>query len=118
MNLAKYFKDKNYTGISLTCCYEISAPINADIADKVYGYALNKNLSVAQVKEQIKIAKGLLPSDVIETTEESKAPELLPPEDMNRFKEQVLLDIEGLAQYDAIRVLKACITDVKNKSII
>ena len=118
MNLAKYFKDKSYTGISLTCCYEISAPINADVADQVYGYALNKNLSVAQVKEQIQIAKGYLLSYVIETTEESKAPELLPPEDMNRFKEQILLDIEGLAQHDAIRVLKACMTEVKNKSII
>ena len=118
MNFAEYFKDKSYTGISLTCCYEISAPINADVADQVYDYALNKKLSVAQVKEKIQIAKGLLPSNVNETTEESKAPELLPPEDMNRFKEQILLDIEGLAQHDAIRVLKACMTEVKNKSII
>jgi hypothetical protein len=36
MNFASYFKDKNREGISLTAAYEISAPINADVADKVY----------------------------------------------------------------------------------
>jgi hypothetical protein len=35
MNFANYFKDKDSTGITLTACYEISAPINADIADKL-----------------------------------------------------------------------------------
>ena len=35
MNLARFFNVREIIGISLTACYEISAPINADIADKV-----------------------------------------------------------------------------------
>ena len=42
MNFAKYFKDKDRTGISLTAAYEISAPTNEEVADKIYEYALNK----------------------------------------------------------------------------
>lgn len=53
MNLARYFKDKEMTGISITAAYEISAPINEAIADKVYEYAKGKNLKVAEVKQKI-----------------------------------------------------------------
>ena len=105
MNLAGYFKDKDTTGISLSACYEISAPINADIADKVYQAALNKNLSVAQIKAEIATAKGLLPESV---NEGSGKPELMPLGDISRFMDQVLAEIGELPVNDAIRVLDEC----------
>lgn len=58
MNFARYFKDKDMTGISITAAYEISSPQNAEIADEIYSYALLKNLPVAEVKRQIAIKKG------------------------------------------------------------
>jgi hypothetical protein len=113
MNFAGYFKDKSTIGISLSACYEISAPINADIADKVYQAALNKNLSVAQIKAEIAKAKGLLPESV---NEGSGEPELMPLEDISRFMEQVLAEIGELPVNDAIRVLKECEKQLKKNS--
>ena len=103
-------KDKNREGISLTACYEISAPINADVADKVYQAALGKNLSVAQIKVEIAKAKGLLPESVNESSSE---PELMPPEDLETFKQVVLLDIKELSLHNALAVLKDCIKEIK-----
>jgi hypothetical protein len=113
MNFANYFKDRDRTGITITACYEISAPINADIADKVYQVALNKNLSVAQIKAEIAKAKGLLPESV---NEGSGEPELMPLEDISRFMEQVLADIGELPVNEAIRVLKECEKQLKKNS--
>lgn len=53
MNLARYFKDREILGISLTVAYEISAPANQDIADTLYEYTKGKNLKVIEVKEKI-----------------------------------------------------------------
>mgnify|MGYP006271760861 FL=1 len=63
MNLAKFFKDRDMTGISLTAAYEISRPDNASVAEDVYAYALNKNLKVADVKRKIEIAKSITPNN-------------------------------------------------------
>lgn len=112
MNFAKYFKDKDRTGIPLTVCYEISAPINADVADKVYQAALGKNLSVAQIKAEIAKAKGLLPESVNEAGE----PELMPLEDISSFKQQILSEISNLSKIDAIRVLDECKKELKKVS--
>jgi hypothetical protein len=109
MNFAGYFKDKDTTGISLSACYEISAPINADIADKVYQAALNKNLSVAQIKAEIAKAKGLLP----ESIKASGEPELMPFEDLETFKQVVLLDVKELSSHNALKVLKDCIKEIQ-----
>jgi hypothetical protein len=51
---------KKYRVHGSSACYEISASINADIADKVYQEALGKNLSVAQIKAEIAKAKGIV----------------------------------------------------------
>ncbi len=110
MNLARFFENREIIGISLTACYEISAPINADIADKVYQAALGKNLSVAQIKVEIAKAKGLLPESVNESSSE---PELMPPEDLETFKQVVLLDIKELSLHNALAVLKDCIKEIK-----
>jgi hypothetical protein len=123
MNFARYFKGKDRTGISLTACYEISAPINEDVADKVYDYALNKNLSVSDIKAKIKFEKKLLIS-LSNTSEESAEineniddkPELMPREDISFFIQQVLLDIDPLPQHEAIRVLKSCLKQL-NKAL-
>jgi hypothetical protein len=113
MNLARFFSNREIIGISLTACYEISAPINADIADKVYQAALGKNLSVAQIKAEIANAKGLLPESV---NEGSSEPELMPLGDISRFMEQVMADIGELPVNDAIRVLKECEKQLKKNS--
>jgi hypothetical protein len=113
MNLARFFENREIIGISLTACYEISAPINADIADKVYQAALNKNLSVAQIKAEIAKAKGLLPESV---NEGSGEPELMPLEDISRFMEQVLADISNLSKQEALRVLDECRKEVKTRN--
>jgi hypothetical protein len=109
MNYAKFFQNKDTTGISLSSCYLISSPINADIADKVYQAALNKNLSVAQIKDEIAKAKGLLP----ESVKASGEPELMPLEDISSFMEQVLAEISNLSKVDAIRVLDECKKELK-----
>jgi hypothetical protein len=113
MNFANYFKDRDRTGITITACYEISAPINADIADKVYQAALNQNLSVAQIKAEIAKAKGLLPESVNEGSGEL---ELMPLGDISRFMEQVLADIDKLPKREAIRVLKECLKKLNQKT--
>ena len=113
MNFANYFKDKDTTGISLSACYEISAPINTNIADKVYQTALNQNLSVAQIKTEIAKAKGLLPENV---NEGSSEPELVPLEDISSFMEQVLADIRDLPTNEALRVLDECRKELKARN--
>ncbi|MGB4498996.1 MAG: hypothetical protein WBI40_09870, partial [Methylococcaceae bacterium] len=112
MNLARFFENREIIGISLTAAYEISAPINADIADKVYQEALGKNLSVAQVKAEIAKAKGLLP----ESIKASGEPELMPLEDISSFMEQVLADISNLPKADAIRVLNECKKELRKNA--
>ncbi len=112
MNYAKFFQNKDTTGISLSSCYLISSPINADIADKVYQVALNQNLSVAQIKAEIAKAKGLLPESV---DEGSDGPELMPLGDISKFMEQVLADISNLPKNEAMRVLKECMKKVQKE---
>ena len=112
MNLARFFENKELVGISMTVAYEISAPANEAIADKIYEYALNKNLSVAEIKKQIQIEKGLTPEVIITKAE----PELLPLEDFDVFKQVVLADVEGLSGIDAIRVLQDCIKELRAKA--
>jgi hypothetical protein len=110
MNYAKFFQNKDTIGISLSACYQISAPANAEVADKVYQVALGKNLSVAQIKVEIAKAKGLLPEGVHEATGEI---ELIALEDISSFMQQVLADISNLPKADAIRVLDECKKELK-----
>jgi|688.fasta_scaffold324563_2 hypothetical protein len=63
INLARFFKDRDMTGISITAAYEISRPDNADIAEEIYIYALNKNLQVAEIKQKIELVKTSLISE-------------------------------------------------------
>ena len=130
MNLARYFGNKDIKGISLTVCYEISAPVNEDVADKVYEYALNRNLSVADIKAKIKEEKKLLPileSNTEEHNQESftetdhdtiKKEELMPREDVSEFVKLILSDVQSLSQNEAVRVLKLCLKELNKHSVL
>ena len=59
INLAKFFSDRELDKISITAAYEISAPVNSDVAIEVYEFSRGKNLPVAEVKRQIALKKGL-----------------------------------------------------------
>jgi hypothetical protein len=74
MNLARFFKNKDMTGISITAAYEIAAPQNADIASEIYSYALLKNLPVAEVKRQIALKKGVAGTSNLATSVEQPIP--------------------------------------------
>ncbi len=111
MNFAKYFKDRDRTGITLTVAYEISAPINADVADKVYQVALNKNLSVAQIKAEIAKAKGVVLDSKDEGNDEV---ELIPLADISEVMKRIMDDISNLPKHEAIRVLTMCLKKIKS----
>jgi hypothetical protein len=97
MHFANYFKDKDSTGISLTACYEISAPVNEDVADKVYEYALNKNLSVADIKAKIKEEKKLLP--ILEINSEEHDQESFTETDHDTIKKEELMPREDVSEF-------------------
>jgi hypothetical protein len=130
MNLARYFGNKDIKGISLTVCYEISAPVNEDVADKVYEYALNRNLSVADIKAKIKEEKKLLPILEINSEEHNqesftetdhntvKKEELMPREDVSEFVKLILSDVQSLSQNEAVRVLKLCLKELNKHSVV
>ena len=130
MNYAKYFKEKDITGISLSACYEISAPVNEDVADKVYEYALNRNLSVTDIKAKIKEEKKLLPILEINSEEHDqesfteidhdtiKKEELMPREDVSEFVKLILSDVQSLSQNEAVRVLKLCLKELNKHSVV
>ena len=58
LNLARFFEGRELVKIGISAAYEISAPINADIAEEVYEIAKGRNLPLAEVRRQIAIKKG------------------------------------------------------------
>jgi hypothetical protein len=115
MNFARYFKDKDRAGISLTVAYEISAPVNANIADQIYTEALNKNLSVSEIRQRIKTAKGL-PNDETQLESCSAEPEIMPDDtNDNDVRIQVLANVEGIRIDHAIMLLQDCIKVLRAK---
>ena len=59
LNWAIFEENHPMDGISMTAGFEIAAPSNADVANKVYHYCYNKNLSVAEVKRYIMQLKSV-----------------------------------------------------------
>lgn len=110
MNLARFFDSKELTGISITAAYEISAPINEDVADKIYEYALNKNLPVSEIKAQIQIAKGIQPESDLKTIDVSSRSKQKTLED---FKKYVMFGVKKVSQQDAIKILQDCIKQIR-----
>lgn len=109
MNLARFFDNRELTGISITSAYEISAPINEDVADRIYEYALNKNLSVSEIKAQIQIAKG------VNSESDSKIIdiELQAKQTLDNFKKYIMFGVKKVPQQDAIKVLQDCIRQIR-----
>lgn len=110
MNLAKFFKSRSMTGIPLTAAYEISAPINSDVAKTVYNRVLNKNFKVEKIKKIIREEK----SNLGQSPDLPKKLEIIVDEEQ---MQQVLEQINGfnLGIEEQVRLLKQCISKLKAK---
>ena len=112
MNLARFFKDRDMKGISITAAYEISAPANADIAEDVYSNILFKNLPVAEVKRQIALRKGIDNSPIsIQSSAKSKS-------NKKKLTHEIVLHevLSSFTDEDKLNFLQECI-DIINKKI-
>ena len=73
MNRARFAITHDMTGISLSAGFEISAPVNSDVAEDVWKYCKGKNLTVQEVKNQIAKRKptNIIPERVAPVLEKS-----------------------------------------------
>jgi len=114
MNFARFFKNRGMTGISVTAAYAISAPDSANVAEEVYLEALDKNLSVKDVKFLIKQKKAIAIGKDEFTSESS-------PEDKGKMviaEENVeeiiaLVNSYQLPEDAAIELLKVCMKKIR-----
>ena len=58
INLARFFENRELAKIGISAAYEISAPINSDIAVDVYEYVKDKKVPLAEIRKQIAMRKG------------------------------------------------------------
>jgi hypothetical protein len=111
MRYAKFFKDKDTTGISLTSCYAISA-VDDDIAEVIYSKVKGKNLSVEQVKDLIKKAKkGITP----EREKQKFDTDVLSEDDITIYVNTVLNEFSKLSDKNVILILQKCIKATREK---
>lgn len=104
MNLAEFFNDtRPMAGISVTVAYEISAPRNEKIAEKLYAEAFEKNLTVEDIKNWIGIF-----NDKKETTKLKYVTNVSLSEDAKKILEHV--NSMNLNENAAIKALKECYT--------
>ena len=116
MNLARFFKNRDMTGISLTAAYEISRPQNSSVTEEIYSHALLKNLPVTKVKEKITELKN---QRGIASIVQNKKIELLALSDkLQTYKDAILDDVKDLSNQDAVRVLKLCLKELQEKKEI
>lgn len=124
MNLARFFEGREMEKIGLSAAYEISAPINADIAVEVYELARGRNLSVAEVKKQIEIRKKSTHIEQrVQKTEENEHVEIeiittdlvnAPTEVIQKSKQDLIMDVlEGLSSGEAKKLLRDCMHLIK-----
>jgi hypothetical protein len=119
MNLARFFKDREMSGISLTCAYEISRPNNAGVAEDVYAQVVNKKLSVAEVKKIIEQAKLItIDTDSAAEFDEERKEALLNDESNHRkaLIRQIsnTLKKSSLSKEEKIQALKTCISTLEH----
>lgn len=116
MNFARFFKNRDMTGISLTCAYEISRPSNSDIAEDLYVQVVNRNLSVFEIKEKIAELKNQAGIPLISKNEqEQKVSVFVLAEELQTYKDVILDDIKELSSQEAVCVLKACLKEFQEK---
>lgn len=132
MNLARFFEGRELEKISISAAYEISAPINADIANEIYEIARGKNMPLAEVRRQIALKKGvpnvsIVPTSVEPSVEKTSAAEMvtesLPIEinqsqivtsSIEKSKQELIMAIlEGLTSGEAKKLLRDCLYLIK-----
>lgn len=120
MNLARFFKDRDMKGISITAAYEISAPTNADIAEDIYSTALFKNLPVAEIKRQIALKKGidnpLISVKSSQTT--TKTGKLISSKNAEKLTHEIILDevLYDFIDEEKLKILQKCIEIINSKN--
>lgn len=131
MNLARFFETREIDKISISAAYEISAPINADIAVEVYNEVKGRNLPLAEVRRQIAIKKGTpnvsaVPVDDAPRFEDKYKPvgiveikkevEIIPIETESKEKSRydlIMEILQGLTGGEAKKLLRDCMHAVK-----
>ena len=106
MHYAKFFKDRDTTGIGLSACYAIAAPVNEDVAETVYALVQGENLPFEEVKQIIRKTKGI--------------PELrTKPEAINKHQagNKILNIVNQFEQGEAIEILETCLRMVRHESV-
>ena len=131
MNLARFFEKRSIEKISISAAYEISAPINADIAVDVYEYAKNKNLPLSEIRKQIAIRKGeslpipenepvpIIPTNNVLITGHSIEYEPVTEQKQDVTPEKSKLDLifqilDGLNVGEKLKLLRECLTIVNS----
>lgn len=111
MNRARFALTHDMTGISLTASFEISAPINQDVAEEVWKYCKRKNMKVEDVRRTISQAKAVV------TIDKQELPEHQDPEILERFTRRTELKvievIDGVAQEVSEETLEQEIASVE-----
>lgn len=109
IHLAKFFETRELDKISISAAYEISAPINADIAVEIYEIARGKNMPLAEIRRQIAVKKGqvqtVFKAEPVEKIEENKHIPVITTENK---------DIEDVVQ-KAIEIMDDSIKNETNK---
>lgn len=123
MNLAAFFDGDKRTldKISITAAYEISAPINADIAEEIYETVRGKDMSVAEVKRQIALKKGI-PSTSIESTSVEQPVEIIEEnkhiepatEKSEKSKVEIIMTevLANMSKEEKSAILRECLRDI------
>lgn len=117
INLGKFFRGRDMTGIAITAAYEISAPKNADVADAIYKHAHGKDLSVEEIKAKIqeyKELKNTLKVEEISTPEiHDSEVELMPEIDKDDLKSQLHLIMDSIPADVVKKIFKEYLSEFK-----
>jgi ribosomal protein S7 len=100
MRYAKFFKDRDQTGISLTACYEISS-VDDELAEVIYQEVHGKNLPVSEVKRII----GKLTTRSKTVSKE-------------QIMQKVINLVHQLEDADAIEILEKCLKSLNPAILI
>lgn len=101
-------------GISVTAAYAISAPDSANVAEEVYLEALDKNLSVKDVKFLIKQKKAIaIGKDEFtsESSPEDKGKMVIAEENIDEII--ALVNSYQLPEDVAVELLKVCMKKIR-----
>lgn len=108
MNLAKFFVEPlTMEGISVTVGYEISAPKNASVAEKVYNLAVGQCYSVKKIQEIIKEEERGLKNNKTHSSDAKVT-----------YSKKVTMTSEAIEVMNFVRNLKPDNFDLQNALVI